>query len=329
MALGPGTLEILLGSEDIAREVDDRDVADADELPEEVAATLYARRQRLLIELDTCGVLDGEAATRAELVAHGLARLVEYHDAATALRRYLASPERAALVDTTPPARLLDARISLDWFRRPGVDRGRPLPPHVFLAHCERMILDLTGTTGSRWAKFLGVTHVLHYRREVADAPRLFRAGDRRDAVALTVDPAPFANRILRRDYASNTPRYASSDHAIEVPAPQVDAWLDALDRVGAILVGGVHGGAEWDTAGDTFELRAGGKVTKGHRMHLDDVIGVVASDSGLVSWRRRGGRVQPLIAMSALEAAYAARDLARWRGCTFGNETGLELPDP
>ncbi|MCE9579511.1 MAG: hypothetical protein K8W52_40695 [Deltaproteobacteria bacterium] len=324
MSLGP--IEILRSAEALAREVDALDTADADELPEEIAATLSARRQRLLIDLDACGVFDGLASTREELVRHGLESLVGYHDAATALGRYLASPERAALVPGVPPPRkLLDSMFSLDWFRRPGSDRGHPLPRHVFAGWCERMMKDTEDTDGMSWVKFVGKMHVVHYRREVAAAPRLYRAGERLAAVALTVDPAPLAGKDVLRDWASATPRFVSGEVAVEVPREQLAVWLDALDRVAARVVGGMHGGARWEAYGDRYELRAGDKAVEGKRQYLADLTGVVADDVG-VAWKYGLDRVDPKIAMHPAAAAYAARDLAWWLGRLFMNETGIEV---
>ena len=140
------------------------------------AAQIYAKRQRTLLELEVANVLSPELGEgRTKLVALGLPHLVAYHDAAVDLRHYLTRPTRARLVRTPPPERLLESRVSLDWFRRP----SRYSPPGVadldWLALCEA---NLNGTTrpGCSFVKLEGAYHQLWTRVEIDALPRLYFA---------------------------------------------------------------------------------------------------------------------------------------------------------
>lgn len=317
---------VLRDVETIAVEVDALDARD--DLDEATSSKLYARRQRMLIELETFGVLAEDA--RPQLVAYGLGKLVEYHDAAAQLRGYLVSVPRMAALGELPPAStsLLDARISLDWFRRPGSDHGRPLSPHEFLAGCERAIKDETRSNGWVIAKFSGATHVLLYRREVADAPRLYRAGERVDGPAATTSRAVVPCAI--RDYEADRICYVAFDAAhmrlgVNVmDGGEREAWLDALTAAGS-WIGGTVGDADdaWAmTREEAMIWQRERSPVRLARAQLGDLLGVIATTSS-VQLRRTGGRIESLVERGdARWNAYCARDLARWRGCIFVNET-------
>jgi hypothetical protein len=134
-----------------------------------------ARRERLLIELDVAGVLADGA--RAHLVERDLGPLVAYHDAAVALRRYLASAARVRLVKTVPPVAVLEAAVSLDWFRVPSGYVAPGVEPDAWLALCEANFLVPRPTdSGERFVRLEGAIHRLLYRREVGPDARLWRA---------------------------------------------------------------------------------------------------------------------------------------------------------
>ncbi len=104
----------------------------------EIAAEIAVRRRRLLFELEAAGLLaPSDPGMRARLISSGLATLIGYHDAARAMRRYLASPARAHVIGASPPGGLLDAAISLDLFRAPTSYVAEGDSPEEWLARCE------------------------------------------------------------------------------------------------------------------------------------------------------------------------------------------------
>lgn len=136
-------------------------------------ATLVAKRGRLLLELEAAGVLAGE---RDRLVALGLTDLVGYHDAAAALTRYWSSPGYARLVKVPAPPRVLDAPVSLDWFRRPASYTPSGVSPEDWLALCENNFrANPREGAGSLFVRLQGSFHRLLYRIELNQS-RLYRA---------------------------------------------------------------------------------------------------------------------------------------------------------
>lgn len=177
-----------LASDDLLREIED--MADAVDLldaqarvgdqpyfDESLDAPLVAKRNRLLLELEVAQVLDPKLAdTRAKLVALRLPQLVSYHDAAVAMTRYFGDPARARLVRAPVPARLNDARISLDWFRKPTGYAPPGVDAASWLALCETNFLAAPRSRcGSLFTRLEGRMHQLWFRTELAE-PKLYRA---------------------------------------------------------------------------------------------------------------------------------------------------------
>jgi hypothetical protein len=104
-----------------------------------------AQKRRILLgELEWYGLLDETRAAerRAQLEVWGLSTLLGYLDAAAALRAYHASAERASCDGLDPPAeRLLDANVSLDWFRK-RVATPPDMTPDGWLAFCEQALVS-------------------------------------------------------------------------------------------------------------------------------------------------------------------------------------------
>jgi len=146
----------------------------------ERSAAAAARRRRLLLELEVAGLLEpalaGEA--RVALSRLGVSRTLGYHDAAQALARYLASPERAARFPGEPVPSVTEARVSLDWFRTPSGHRPDGVTEHEWLALCERNFASAlpSSSAGERFVRLCGGMHQLLYRAEVGPAPCLWRA---------------------------------------------------------------------------------------------------------------------------------------------------------
>lgn len=72
---------------------------------------------------------------------------------------------------------MLDALISLDWFRTPSGYTPAGISAHDWLALCEANFQDpLPTAAGTRFVRLEGRSHVLHFRLEVGPQPRLWRA---------------------------------------------------------------------------------------------------------------------------------------------------------
>jgi hypothetical protein len=178
------TDDTLRDIETLAGQVEDLDAAarqGQEPYPDvERSAAAAARRHRLFLELEVAGLLEpalaGEA--RAALSRLGLAGALGYHDAAHALARYLASPERAARFPTEPVPRVTAARVSLDWFRTPSGYRPDGVTEHEWLALCEKNFARPlpSFSAGQRFVRLCGAMHQLLYRAEVGPAPCLWRA---------------------------------------------------------------------------------------------------------------------------------------------------------
>lgn len=170
--------------EAVAVEVDELDLAaregDAPYGNVERSAAAAARRHRLFLELEVAGLLQPSLAdeVRAALSRLGLTRTLGYHDAAQALARYLASPERAARFPGEPVPAITAARVSLDWFRTPSGYRPDGVTEHEWLALCEENFVSPPppSSSGRRFVRLCGAMHELRYRAEVGPTPCLWRA---------------------------------------------------------------------------------------------------------------------------------------------------------
>lgn len=159
--------------EALARTVDELAAADPDG-PD--AATPWAKRQILLIELDLEGVLTGRPEVGARVASYPTLR--GYHEACVAMASYHASSARLRLTRDAVPAKLTGGSVSLDWFRTPSGYVPAGVPADDWLALCERNLRDPLpeGKTGSRFVRLHGKTHVLYYRVEGEPGPKLWRA---------------------------------------------------------------------------------------------------------------------------------------------------------
>lgn len=108
------------------------------------AAEESAKRRFLLLDLDAAGVFNEEGADtlRMHLEAWVLPTLLGYQRAAAELLGYLRHPGRKRYIpDDRGPARVLGARVSVDWFRL-----RQPTPPEFepvnWLGFCERILLE-------------------------------------------------------------------------------------------------------------------------------------------------------------------------------------------
>ncbi|NOK34650.1 hypothetical protein HMI49_15730 [Corallococcus exercitus] len=97
-----------------------------------------------MLDLDAAGGLNDERAEdlRMHLEAWVLPTLLGYQRAARALLDYLKAPERKRYIKgESGPARVLGARVSVDWFRL-----GQPMPSQFKavdrLGFCERILLE-------------------------------------------------------------------------------------------------------------------------------------------------------------------------------------------
>ncbi|MFP2929654.1 hypothetical protein ACLESO_31540 [Pyxidicoccus sp. 3LG] len=118
----------------------------------EQAVDASVKRRFLLLDLDAAGVLTDEGADtlRGQLEAWGLSTLLGYQRAAGELLRYLRAPGRQRYIkNDTRPARVLGARVSVDWFRL-GVPTPPPFEPVNWLGFCERILLEAApGASGA------------------------------------------------------------------------------------------------------------------------------------------------------------------------------------
>jgi hypothetical protein len=140
----------------------------------ELDATLVAKRDRLLIELEVADVLGG--SERARLVQLGLTTLIGYCDAAVEMDRYLDTPGYARLVKKPRVTRLLDSLVSLDWFRKPSGYVPAGVDSDDWLALCETNFrAHERPRAGSSFVRLEGSFHRLMFRTELTH-PRLYRA---------------------------------------------------------------------------------------------------------------------------------------------------------
>jgi hypothetical protein len=176
--------DVLRDIETLAAQVDALDVAarQGERLYADVerSAAAAARRHRLFLELEVAGLLEpalaGEA--RAALSRLGLALTLGYHDAARAMARYLASPERAARFPGEPVPTVTAARVSLDWFRTSSGYCPDGVTAFEWLALCEKNFMRPlpSSSAGERFVRLCGAMHQLLYRAEVGPSPCLWRA---------------------------------------------------------------------------------------------------------------------------------------------------------
>ena len=144
----------------------------------ELHAQVEAKRRRVLLELEVAGALapaDREVRDRARGL--GLPKLAGYHEAACELERYLSSLARERLVRTPPPERLIDAYVSLDWFRVPSGYVPAGVDPLAWLALCELNFRAAERPRAGRlFVRLEGTFHQLDFRTEVGPEPHLYRA---------------------------------------------------------------------------------------------------------------------------------------------------------
>jgi hypothetical protein len=141
---------------------------------EELDAKASAKRSRLLLELESAELLPGSADGLRRLKGYPL--IAGYANAAAALDRYLDSPGYKRLVKVPRVTRLLDSRISLDWFRVPTNYVPKGATADDWLALCDLHFRDNEySRSGSFFARLEGKLHRLDYRTELSK-PRLYRA---------------------------------------------------------------------------------------------------------------------------------------------------------
>jgi hypothetical protein len=157
-----------------AAELDARSVAPPES--EDAAGAVSAARRFLLLELDQAGVLRDDPPPALD--GHPLLRT--YREAAAQLRRYLDSEERAELVAEPPPAGVLGAPVSLDWFRFPSPQPNPLEKPFHWLAAGEAALraapLDPAAGGGSVFVRRGGAWWALEWRRDDGVTPALVSA---------------------------------------------------------------------------------------------------------------------------------------------------------
>jgi hypothetical protein len=137
-------------------------------------------RRRVVAHLTDHGLLDPTHAEqkRRWLVAWALPSLLRWHDAAMALSRYLASPERAAYELPPPPADPLASAVSLDWFRVPSPP-PEGVAPFDWLGLCERVPFvnppDTPRLSGEIMSRIQGRWYRLQWRRDDCRTPVVLR----------------------------------------------------------------------------------------------------------------------------------------------------------
>ncbi|HLP88282.1 MAG TPA: hypothetical protein VK184_06785 [Nostocaceae cyanobacterium] len=107
----------------------------------EVAATISAKRRFLLIEMNEAGLFDPALADemREKIEQLQLPVLLNYHIAAMKLINYLESNERKYRFPNSASPTVLDASVSIDWFR---LYESNPekYQPYEWLAFCESIL---------------------------------------------------------------------------------------------------------------------------------------------------------------------------------------------
>jgi hypothetical protein len=136
-------------------------------------------RRALMIEMESSGVFD-EAGAQWRVDAFEELRcpvLVSYVEGARLAHDYFGSPERRKLLPVTPPARLLERHVSIEWFRhRQNLPAGATF--FEWTASCEYALLrnefgDLPeGRVLQRWGQDW---YRMHWTRESGLAPALDR----------------------------------------------------------------------------------------------------------------------------------------------------------
>jgi hypothetical protein len=179
---GDAVLVELEGAAALLDQLDPEDTLRAGPPGEALDALTAARRRTILLGLRTAGLLGADpeerAALRRRLVAMQLPTLLGYLDAASALRAYATSEERAALL---PPASddLLRSAVSLDWFRKGSPAGPAGLSPARWLAQCEAAFLrarPVSPLAGRTFIQLGGIGVWLHHRSDLGPHVSLWRA---------------------------------------------------------------------------------------------------------------------------------------------------------
>ncbi len=137
-------------------------------------ATAFAKRQRLLIELEVAQLLAGGPVTSQQLEKFPM--ILAYYHASLLLASYQTSQERLKMMQTWPEFNPAQQHVSLDWFRQLSTSVPAGFTPFQWLALCERNFCDpMPKDTGTRFVKIAGALRILYYRREVERQPKLYR----------------------------------------------------------------------------------------------------------------------------------------------------------
>jgi hypothetical protein len=171
-------LEALLDLRGLAQECDELegDAFDVDVSTSALEAKWQATRERALRELETAGIFNEELDQEDLVVLAKFPPLSELRDCALALRRYHGSTARRRRELGVPSESVLDARVSLDWFRWPSFD----MPAEDFdewLAACEEQLVrdPPSSSTGRRIVELRGQRREMRYRTEVRATPCVWR----------------------------------------------------------------------------------------------------------------------------------------------------------
>jgi hypothetical protein len=171
-------LEALLDLRGLAQECDELegDVFDPDVTTRALEARWHATRERTLRELEAAGIFKEELDHEDAMVLAKFPPLSALRDSALALRRYYGSSARRLRELGPPPESVLDARVSLDWFRWPSFD----VPEgdlDEWLAACEEHLLrdPPSSSTGRRFVELRGQRREMRYRTEVRATPCVWR----------------------------------------------------------------------------------------------------------------------------------------------------------
>jgi len=147
---------------------------------DELELQFVSKRRTLLRELERAGLFERAhtQTARARMRELELPSLLAFHDAAMALHAYHASSERAARGCDPAPRSVLDAHVSLDWFRRPSADAPADISSHAWLAECEYHFTHSlpTASAGRRFVRLYGAMYQLWFRSEGGVDPYLWRA---------------------------------------------------------------------------------------------------------------------------------------------------------
>ena len=179
---GEGEEEIVRHLESEAEKLESliKEAAETGDPPQELLATISAKRRFLISGLASAGLLHEAYASnkRYWLVAWRASLVLAYYEAALELLTYSGSSDRKYNIPDAGPEPVEGARVSLDWFRFP------QKPPVGFtrfewLAYCESIFMNISSSNSDEGDVFIHegqLRYQLYWRKDDGITPALVSA---------------------------------------------------------------------------------------------------------------------------------------------------------